>query len=160
MHNLKFKFLKQHATGSERNLIRGKLHTINIAAKFFVCKYASSKWGKCLYWFALLKCVPKKKDWANMLNWHSSKSIWMIKLPFCQNEPPMGESFWQKDSLMTHILFELCRFRYLSQPTFFGYTLFFPFWEAYCMRAIITHGLHTFYPSFWSSFMNCDIMYG
>ena len=31
----------------------------------------------------------------------------MIKLSFCQNDPPMGESFWQKDSLITHILFEL-----------------------------------------------------
>ena len=38
---------------------------------------------------------------------HSSKSIWVIKLSFCQNDSPMGESFWQKDSLITHILFEL-----------------------------------------------------
>ena len=38
---------------------------------------------------------------------HSSKSIWVIKLSFCQNDPPMGESFWQKDSLITHMLFEL-----------------------------------------------------
>ena len=29
----------------------------------------------------------------------------MIKLSFCQNVSPMGESFWQKDSLITHILF-------------------------------------------------------
>ena len=42
---------------------------------------------------------------------HSSKSIWVIKLSFCQNDPPMGELFWQKDSLITHILFELCLFR-------------------------------------------------
>ena len=31
----------------------------------------------------------------------------MIKLSFFQNDPPMGESFWQKDSLITHILFKL-----------------------------------------------------
>ena len=31
----------------------------------------------------------------------------MIKLSFCQNDSPMGGSFWQKDSLITHILFEL-----------------------------------------------------
>ena len=31
----------------------------------------------------------------------------------------MGGSFWQKDSLITHILFELCLFRNLAQCTFF-----------------------------------------
>ena len=31
----------------------------------------------------------------------------------------MGESFWQKDSLITHILCELCLFRNLAQCTFF-----------------------------------------
>ena len=43
---------------------------------------------------------------------HSSKSIKVIKLSFCQNDPPMGESFWRKDSLITFILFELCLFWY------------------------------------------------
>ena len=38
---------------------------------------------------------------------HSSESIWVIKPSFCQNDPPMGESLWQKDSLITHILSEL-----------------------------------------------------
>ena len=32
----------------------------------------------------------------------------MIKLSFCRNDPPMGISFWQKDSMINHILFELC----------------------------------------------------
>ena len=27
-------------------------------------------------------------------------------LSFCQNDSPIGEAFWQKDSLITHILFE------------------------------------------------------
>ena len=30
----------------------------------------------------------------------------MIKLSFSQNDPLMGESFWQNKSLVTHILFE------------------------------------------------------
>ena len=31
----------------------------------------------------------------------------MTRLLFCQNDSPMGGSFWQKDSLITHTLFEL-----------------------------------------------------
>ena len=38
---------------------------------------------------------------------HSSKSIWVVKLSFCQNDSQMGGSFWLKDSLITHILFKL-----------------------------------------------------
>ena len=30
----------------------------------------------------------------------------MTKLSFCQNNPPMSTSFWQKDTLVTLILFE------------------------------------------------------
>ena len=51
-------------------------------------------------------------DWAKYQNWHSSKSIWVMKLFFCQND--WGE-FWQKTSFITHILFELCQFWYLTQ---------------------------------------------
>ena len=40
-----------------------------------------------------------------------------------QNDPPMGQSFWSKDSLITHILFELCLFRHLAQCTLFLLTL-------------------------------------
>jgi hypothetical protein len=36
---------------------------------------------------------------------------------------PIGESFWQNDSLITHILFELCLFRNLAQCNFFLLTL-------------------------------------
>ena len=35
----------------------------------------------------------------------------------------MEESFWQKDSLITQILFELCLFRNLDQCTFFVHPL-------------------------------------
>ena len=37
----------------------------------------------------------------------SSKSIWVIKLSFCQNDSLIGESFWRNNSLVTHILFEI-----------------------------------------------------
>ena len=53
-------------------------------------------------------------NWAKYQNKHSSKSIKVIKLSFYQNDSPMGGSFWQKDSLITYILFELCLFWYLS----------------------------------------------
>ena len=51
----------------------------------------------------------------NYLNGHSSKSIWATKLVFWQNDSPIGESFWQKDSLITHTLIELCLFWNLAQ---------------------------------------------
>ena len=38
----------------------------------------------------------------------------MVKLFFCQNDPLMGKSFWQNNSLLTHILFELCLFMIFS----------------------------------------------
>ena len=50
----------------------------------------------------------------------------MLKLFFCQNDLPMGESFLQKDSLMTHIFIELCLLWYLAKCTFFLFTLYIP----------------------------------
>ena len=47
-----------------------------------------------------------------------------MRLSFGQNDPLMGESFWLKDSFSTHILFELCLFRYLAQSTYFWDTLY------------------------------------
>ena len=49
-------------------------------------------------------------DWAKYQNRHSSKSIWVTKLVFCQNDSPIRGSFWQKDSLITHKLFENANF--------------------------------------------------
>ena len=48
-------------------------------------------------------------------------------LSFCQIDPPIGESFWQKDSSITHILFELCLFWYLAQGQILGIALYFFF---------------------------------
>ena len=37
---------------------------------------------------------------------------------------PRGESFWQKDSLITHIFFESCLLWYLAECTFFLFPLY------------------------------------
>ena len=51
---------------------------------------------------------------------HSSKIMKVIKLSFGQNDPPMRELFWQNNSLVTHILFELCSIWYISPVANFG----------------------------------------
>ena len=51
------------------------------------------------------RLLPKICDWAKYQNRHSSKSISVTKLSFCQSDSPMSESFWQKNSLVTHIFF-------------------------------------------------------
>ena len=51
--------------------------------------------------------LPKFATGLNMIKGCSSKSIWVTRLLFCQNDSPMRGSFWEKDSLITHILFEL-----------------------------------------------------
>ena len=58
---------------------------------------------------------PKFATGLNNIIRHSSKSIWLTNLLFCQNDSPIRRSFWQKDSLITHILFELCLLWYLAQ---------------------------------------------
>ena len=62
--------------------------------------------------FAKVYFLPR--DWSpkfvtglNIIIGCSSNSIWVIKPSFCQNDPLMGESFWQNNSLVTCILFEL-----------------------------------------------------
>ena len=61
------------------------------------------------------------RDWLskfvtglNCLNKHRSKNIWVTILSFCQNDSLMGESLWQKDRMVTHILFDLCLFKNFS----------------------------------------------
>ena len=53
----------------------------------------------------------------------------VTKLFFCQNDLLLGGSFWQKDSLVTFILFELNLLWYLAQSqilvTSLYYTLFY-----------------------------------
>ena len=38
----------------------------------------------------------------------------MTSLFFCQNDSPVSKSFWQKNRLVTHILFDLCVFEHFS----------------------------------------------
>ena len=63
-------------------------------------------------------------DWAKYQNRHSSKSVWVMKLFFWQNDCPIRGEFWQKNSFITHILFELCLFWYLAQSTYLWDTLY------------------------------------
>ena len=52
--------------------------------------------------------MPKICDWAKYHQiGYSSKNISLTRLLFCQNDSPMRGSFWQNDSLITHILYEL-----------------------------------------------------
>jgi hypothetical protein len=44
----------------------------------------------------------------------------VIKLSFCQNDPLLAESFWQNNSLVTHILFELQPIIMISLVANFG----------------------------------------
>ena len=52
----------------------------------------------------------------NIIIRHSSKIIWVIRLSFCQNDSLTRGSFWQKDSLITHILFDLWLIMIFSPP--------------------------------------------
>ena len=59
-------------------------------------------------------CCSKFATGLNTIISHSSKGIWVIKLSFCQNDSLIIESFWQKDNLITYILFELWLIMILS----------------------------------------------
>ena len=61
--------------------------------------------GRLIY--SSIDWSPKFVTWLNMIIGCSSKSIWVTRLIFCQNDSPMRGSFWQKDSFITYILFEL-----------------------------------------------------
>ena len=64
--------------------------------------------------------MPKICDWDKYHNMHRSKTIWVTNLLFCQNDFPKRRSFWQKDSLITHILFELWLIMIFSPVANFG----------------------------------------
>ena len=90
----------------------------------------------------------KKVDWAKYHNRHNSKSIWVTRLLFFQN-----------DSLITHILFELCLLWCLAQSTFFLDTLYqilqMMVWCSCCVFLFIStvQHLNFFDPIAWNARM-------
>ena len=72
--------------------------------------------GFCLSrgWF------PKFATELNIIISHCSKSIVVIKLSFSQNDSPIRESFWEKDSLITLLLFKLWLIMIFSPVANFG----------------------------------------
>merc|ERR1712051_1076692 len=62
-------------------------------------------------------------DWAEYQNRHSSKSIRVTQLSFRQSDSPMSESFWQKNSLVTHIFFIYAYLNILAQSQILGNSL-------------------------------------
>ena len=77
---------------------------------------SSKKWvggvRKWLFLMIYIDCCSKFATGLKCSNRHRSKSIWVTSLLFCQNDALMGESFWQKNRLVTHILFDLCLFEH------------------------------------------------
>ena len=71
--------------------------------------------------------LPKFETGLKYHNRHSSKSIKVTKLLFCKNDVLIGGSFWQKDSLVTFILFELCLLWYLAQSQILVTSLYLMF---------------------------------
>ena len=76
-------------------------------------------------------------DWAKYQNSHSSKSIRVTKLFFCQNGILLGRSFWPKDSFVTLILFELWLLWYLAQSQIHRITLYYNITSTYSSNRIL-----------------------
>ena len=76
-----------------------------------------------IFWYYRL--ITKICDKLKCLNRHRSKSIRVTSLFFCQNDVLIGGPFWQKDSLVTLILFDLCLFKHFSLSQIFVISLYF-----------------------------------
>ena len=88
---------------------------------FFVWPF-QTKWDRCLILIKYLHrgWVPKFATGLKHQTGYNSKSIWVTRLLFSQNDYLMGESFWLKDSLITCIVFELCLIWYINPVANFG----------------------------------------
>ena len=103
-------------------------------------KFRLYKWG--LFFFSLFNCCmalsPKKQNrgWCPKFAPGLNIKIGIVQKVYEWSNCPfakmilqwifMGGSFWQKDSLITHILFEQCLFWYLAQVQILGITLYVP----------------------------------
>ena len=67
---------------------------------------------------------PKFANGLKCLSRHRSKSIWVTILLFCHNDSLMGGSIWQKNRMVTHILFDLCPFKHFSMSQIFVISLY------------------------------------
>ena len=67
--------------------------------------------------------ITKICDKLKCLNRHRSKSIRVTSLFFCQNDVLIRGSFWQKNSLVTLILFDLSLFKHFSLSQIFVISL-------------------------------------
>ena len=74
-------------------------------------------------------------NWDKYQNRQSSKSIRVIKLSFCQNDPLMGESFWQNNSNVTHVIFELQPIIIFSPVANFGNQSIIQNWVDYVVNS-------------------------
>ena len=74
------------------------------------------------FWQYSFQSCSKFATGLRCSNKHTSKSIWVTCLFFCQNDSPMSESFWQKNRQVTHILLlDLCLFEHFSPVANFGH---------------------------------------
>ena len=96
-----------------------------------VCFMNSSKRYIASIYLDILKdpidCCAKFATGLKCSNRHRSKSMRVTKLFFCQIDPPMSASFWQKNRLDTQILFDLCLFEHFSPVANFAQQSIFCF---------------------------------
>jgi hypothetical protein len=76
--------------------------------------------GSFLQGYVHIDWSPKFATGLKCLDRHRSKSIWVTILFFCQNDSLIWGSLWQKDRVVTYILFYLCLFKHFSPVTSFG----------------------------------------
>ena len=104
--------------GFGKSLVFLKLNSVDFLLKW--TQGQSKTFWLPTYFIASIDCCTKFATGLHIIISHSSKSIWVIKLFFCQNDSPMGVTFWQKDSLITHIHFKLCLIMIFSQVANFA----------------------------------------
>ena len=80
----------------------------------------------CLSYFITRGWCPKFATELNIIVGCSSKSIWVTRLLFCQNDSPIKEPVW---SLIYFLNYSL--FWYLDQSQILGITLYCKLWRIY-----------------------------